>query len=52
MTYRLYKPKQTGQQLVDKMKQNGITFKYISEEKAAELLELTFAEQKYNGEEM
>lgn len=35
MSNKTDKPKQTGPQLITKMKNKGITFKYISEEKAA-----------------
>lgn len=38
MPYRTTKPKQTAQQLVCKMKNKGITFKYISEADAANYL--------------
>ena len=38
MSNKIDKPKQTAQQLITKMKGKGITFKYITEEKAAEYL--------------
>lgn len=38
MPYKTTKPKQTAQQLVCKMKNKGITFKYISEDDAANYL--------------
>lgn len=38
MSNKIDKPKQTAPQLITKMKSKGITFKYITEEKAAEYL--------------
>lgn len=38
MSNKIDKPKQTAQQLITKMKNKGITFKYITAEKAAEYL--------------
>lgn len=38
MSNKTDKPKQTAPQLIEKMKNKGITFKYITEEKAAEYL--------------
>lgn len=38
MSNRINKPKQTAAQLITKMKNKGITFKYITEEEAAEYL--------------
>lgn len=38
MSNKTDKPKQTAPQLITQMKNNGITFKYISDEKAAEYL--------------
>lgn len=38
MSNRINKPKQTAAQLIAKMKNKGITFKYITEEEAAEYL--------------
>lgn len=38
MSNKIDKPKQTAQQLIVKMKNKGITFNYITEEKAAEYL--------------
>ncbi len=38
MSNRINKPKQTAKQLILKMKEKGITFKYITEEEAAEYL--------------
>lgn len=38
MSNKVDKPKQTSQQLITKMKEKGITFKYIPEDKAADYL--------------
>ena len=38
MSNKTDKPKQTAPQLIAKMKSKGITFKYTTEEKAAEYL--------------
>ena len=42
MSNKIDKPKQTAPQLITKMKSKGITFKYITEEKAAEYLTRAF----------
>ena len=38
MSNKINKPKQTAQQLIEKMKSKGITFNYISEKEAARYL--------------
>lgn len=38
MSNKIDKPKQAAPQLIEKMKSKGVTFKYSTEEKAAEYL--------------
>lgn len=41
MSNKIDKPKQAAPQLIEKMKSKGVTFKYSTEEKAAEYLTLS-----------